>query len=97
MRKFKNDMVEGEVYIISQFGVGQNASNFRATHQDYRIMFRLSTLLAKQADDNEIPGYGIHITPASSIYDKDTNLNYLIGMSIYDTRTHIHNIRCFIT
>lgn len=82
MKKFKNEIQEGEVFIVSQFGVSQNTSNFRATRHTYKIMFHMSTMFAKQVDDADIPRYGIQITPANAIYDSDTNLNYLVGTSI---------------
>ena len=79
MKKFKREVNEGQVYIMSQFGVGHNTSNFRATHHDYRIMFHKSTMVVNQPDDPSISRYGIVVTPTSSIFDKDTNLNHLVG------------------
>jgi len=79
MKKFKNTIKEGAVYIISQFGVGSNTGSFRSTPHDYKVVFQFSTRLAKTEDDGSIDRYGIRLTPISAVRAEQFDSKCLIG------------------
>ena len=78
MKKFKHEIIEGDLYIISQFEIKANSGNFRPTHHDFRLFFQSNSRVAKIAEDPTIDRYGICPVSFSSIADKHTNMNYII-------------------
>lgn len=79
MKKFKNTLKEGAVYIISQFGVGSNGGSFRSTPHDFKIVFQFSTRVAKTEDDGSIDLYGLRLTSLSSIISTPPDSKCLVG------------------
>ena len=76
--KFKTQLIEGQIYIISYFGVGCNTGFFRTTKHEYRLSFQLRTIV-RPYESEIIPLYGFKFVGFDEILQFDNQYPYLVG------------------
>lgn len=76
--KFKLLLLEGEVYQISYFGVGESTRYFRTTRQKYKLNFQLRTTV-RPCKGISSPLYGIKLVSFEDILKMDVQSPYLVG------------------
>ena len=80
--KFQKLLVEGNIYIITYFGVGTNIGFFRTTRHDFRINFQYQTSV-KPSEASTISLYGLTFIPFDEIFQSQAELPFLVGNDNY--------------
>ncbi|KAF7822124.1 replication protein A 70 kDa DNA-binding subunit [Senna tora] len=78
--KFKNNLKEGAVYIMSGFNVVASSSTFRATRHSYKLNFQYQTRIARADDDGSIHQFGFEFVPAVKIISGELDQNILVDV-----------------
>ncbi|KAJ1398984.1 Nucleic acid-binding, OB-fold [Sesbania bispinosa] len=81
MKKFKNAIMEGEVYTMINFGVIRSAGNYRASklNMEYKLLFSGKTRVF-QAQSELIPLNGLSLVNTDDVAKTNGDSNYLIGL-----------------
>ncbi|KAF7828021.1 replication protein A 70 kDa DNA-binding subunit D-like [Senna tora] len=78
--KFKNNLKEGAVYIMSGFNVVASSSTFRATRHSYKLNFQYQTRIARADDDGSIHQFRFEFVPAVKIISGELDQNILVDV-----------------
>ncbi|KAL2894964.1 Replication factor A protein 1 [Bienertia sinuspersici] len=79
IRRFAKFLEQGQLRIITNFGVRQNNGSYRPTQHPYKINFFFTTLV-QVCGELPIPLYGFNIVSFEDILSKKMDHTYLIGM-----------------
>lgn len=79
MARFTPQLVEGKVYAISNFLLGQNGGAYKSCVHSYKINFQFSTVVKPLEDDKDIPLYGFNFIPFPDICSRIHDDGLLVG------------------
>ncbi|KAF7807306.1 replication protein A 70 kDa DNA-binding subunit B-like [Senna tora] len=80
VNKFKNNLKEGAVYVMSGFNVVPSSSSFRSTRHSYKLNFQYQTRIARADDDGSIHQFGFEFVPAVKIISGELDQNILVDV-----------------
>ncbi|KAJ1412838.1 hypothetical protein SESBI_19984 [Sesbania bispinosa] len=79
MKKFKNAIVEGEVYTMMNFAVIRSAGNYRAAKHEYKLLFSGKTRVFPTQSEL-IPMNGLSLMTTDDVTKTNEESNYLIDL-----------------
>ncbi|KAJ1430742.1 Nucleic acid-binding, OB-fold [Sesbania bispinosa] len=79
MKKFKNTIMEGQVYTMMNFGVIRSAGNYRASKHEYKLLFSGKTRVFL-AQSELIPLNGLSLVNTDDVAKTNVDSNYLINL-----------------
>ncbi|KAL2898322.1 Replication factor A protein 1 [Bienertia sinuspersici] len=79
IKRFSNLLHEGQLRVITNFGVGESTGNYKPTQHPYKINFFFTTLV-HACDNLAIPRYGFNFMSFDDILSKQLDDRCLIGM-----------------
>ncbi|KAF7835744.1 replication protein A 70 kDa DNA-binding subunit C-like [Senna tora] len=92
LNKFKGSLVEGGVYFISRFGVGDSGGNFRITTHAFKINFQFERDLTNMAVNAKFRKYiALHIMLGHNL----ANLCLKLNVCVYDSAFKQHDDSAF--
>ena len=78
MRKFKSEVVEGQVYKIVYFSVIGNEGKFRASSHEFKILFTSKTKVSSAVSEM-IPRTGFSFSNSADILATGGESPYMLG------------------
>ncbi|XLT01477.1 hypothetical protein HN51_050828 [Arachis hypogaea] len=90
---FEGLLVEGNVYVVTNFGVALNTIKFKPARHEFRIHFKRDTIV-RPVQDSSVPLNGFNFVPFKTIHAESKEDGYLVGvMGIFNTN---NNSKVFI-
>jgi replication factor A1 len=80
--KFKDSLVEGNVYGFDNVGVSTNGGAYRSTHHRYKLNFQFSSMVQKLSNV-DIKGSGFNFVPISEVVGGSYDTDYLVGKNLF--------------
>ncbi|KAJ1399769.1 Nucleic acid-binding, OB-fold [Sesbania bispinosa] len=82
MKKFKNVIVEGEVYTMMNFVVIRTMGTYHASKHDYELLFNGKTRVFPTQSEL-IPVIGLSLMTTKDVAKTNGESNYLIGEFVF--------------
>ncbi|XLS72524.1 hypothetical protein HN51_029389 [Arachis hypogaea] len=90
---FEGLLAEGNVYVVTNFGVALNTIKFKLTRHEFRIHFKRDTIV-RLVQDSSVPLNGFNFVPFKTIQSESKEDDYLVGvMGVSNTN---YNSKLFI-
>ncbi|QHO30175.1 Putative PIF1 DNA helicase/replication protein-like protein [Arachis hypogaea] len=90
---FEGLLAEGNVYVVTNFGVALNTIKFKPTRHEFRIHFKRDTIV-RPVQDSLVPLNGFNFVPFKTIQSESKEDGYLVGvMGVSNTN---YNSKLFI-
>ncbi|KAK2433546.1 replication factor A protein [Trifolium repens] len=77
--KFENEIKEGGVYTLSNFGIAANVGEYRTTRHQFKLNFQYATKV-KPAEGNSVSPLLYAIPHPSELFATDYDTNYLVDL-----------------
>ncbi|RYR11043.1 hypothetical protein Ahy_B05g079538 [Arachis hypogaea] len=75
---FEGLLIEGNVYVVTNFGVALNTIKFKSTRHEFRINFKRNTIV-HSVQDSSVPLNGFNFVPFKIIHAESKEDGYLVG------------------
>ncbi|XP_052108508.1 uncharacterized protein LOC110274503 [Arachis duranensis] len=75
---FEGLLAEGNVYVVTNFGVALNTIKFKPTRHEFRIHFKRNTIV-RPVQDSSVPLNGFNFVPFKTIQSESKEDGYLVG------------------
>ena len=79
------DLIEGSVYLLSNFNVDLNTAKFRTTTYEFKLSISNTKSNAKLIHESSIPMNGFWFASYSDILNAEREDDHLVGMYIFFT------------
>ncbi|XLR45272.1 hypothetical protein S83_029932, partial [Arachis hypogaea] len=90
---FEGLLAEGNVYVVTNFGVALNTIKFKLSRHEFRIHFKRDTIV-RLVQDSSVPLNGFNFVPFKTIQSESKEDDYLVGvMGVSNTN---YNSKLFI-
>ncbi|XLR40407.1 hypothetical protein S83_025067, partial [Arachis hypogaea] len=74
---FEGLLAEGNVYVVTNFGVALNTIKFKPTRHEFRIHFKRDTIV-RPVQDSLVPLNGFNFVPFKTIQSESKEDGYLV-------------------
>ena len=82
LNRFRDHIVEGQVYRMAYFTIVSNYGSYRATSHEFKLVFLHRTTIVA-VDEYVIPKTCFNMLPFSELLNMTQDYDFLVGVSIF--------------